>query len=58
MAAGLFSNHNPPAEKQVPTPEQLANHFAALAIKAALTPEPDGLNVLDELSRIFPKPTR
>ena len=50
------TGHNPPAEKQEPTPEQLADQFAKQAVKSALAPEPDGLSVLDELARIIPKP--
>ena len=50
------TGQNPPAEKQEPTPEQLADQFAKQAIKAALAPDPDGLNVLDDLARIIPSP--
>jgi hypothetical protein len=46
-----FTEQNPPAEKLVPTPEQLADQFAALAVKVALLPEPDGLDVLNELAQ-------
>jgi hypothetical protein len=38
-----------------PTPQELADQFAKQAVKTALAPEPDGLNLLDELARIIPK---
>jgi hypothetical protein len=58
MAASPFANKNLPAENPEPTLEQISDQFAALALKAALTPEPDGLNLLDELARVIPKTTR
>jgi hypothetical protein len=52
---------NPPRrsinwDREPPTPEQLADRFAAEAVKAILTPAPDGLDVLAELARKISKP--
>jgi len=43
--------------KKEPTPQELADQFAAQAVKAALAPALDGLNILDEIRRGFPKNT-
>jgi hypothetical protein len=50
------SKQNPPERKEA-TPQELADEFAAQAIKAALDPPPDGLNIPDEIRRAFPNPT-
>jgi hypothetical protein len=44
-----------PTEKKEPTPQELADQFATLALKVALAPEPDGLDVLKNL---MAKPVR
>ena len=43
-------------ETKEPTPQELADRFAALAVQYALQPTPDGLDVLRELVRILPRP--
>jgi len=43
----------PPNEQKEPTPQELAEQFAADAVKAALAPPLDGLNILDEIRRGF-----
>ena len=43
-------------KKKEPTPQELADQFAAQAVKFAMKPAPDGLNVLDELAQSIPKP--
>jgi hypothetical protein len=47
------SKQNPLAEKKEPTPQELADAFAAQALKAALDLPLDGLNILDEIRRGF-----
>jgi len=38
-------NHAFQSGKKVPTPQELADQFAAQAVKAALAPALDGLNI-------------
>jgi hypothetical protein len=44
-------------ENEGPTPAQLADRYAALAVKCALQPTPDGLDILAGLARTLGKPT-
>jgi hypothetical protein len=44
--------------KKEPTSQELADAFAAQALKAALDPPLDGLNILDEIRKSFRGPIK
>jgi hypothetical protein len=44
-------------EKKEPTPQELADEFAAQALKVLLARAPDGLRILEELTHKPRKPT-